>query len=148
MILARANSEILLKTRLDQFLTVTLARYSLKVAWPSSKSFQDIAHSYKYVTKCKATGRRVTVFFDGYKSSRKDREHKRRMKKSPGCTDIELHLNIIIIIFNIVLSLLTFLPLLYLHFTLSSLSGSNSRANVYHNRLAPARIVFSLSFVT
>jgi hypothetical protein len=61
-----------------------------QISWTSSDSFSSIGTNYVNFVKRKACSRTTVVVFDGYESSPKDHEHKRRSKDSIGCSEIRI----------------------------------------------------------
>ena len=61
-----------------------------QIPWASDKNFSAIGDSYVDFVKNKSRGRATVVVFDGYNHSPKDHEHKRRLKGSTGCAEIQV----------------------------------------------------------
>ena len=60
-------------------------------AWGKDDTFKQIADSYVDFIKVRSvTPSRTTVVFDGYSSSPKDHEHRRRLGTAAGCAEIKI----------------------------------------------------------
>lgn len=58
-----------------------------QINWESDQMFSAIAANYTCYVKNKAHGKDTLVVFDGYNSSPKDHDHRRRLKCSTGCAE-------------------------------------------------------------